>query len=74
MFILHTYMCSMDVPGAHGGQKRASNPWNWSYNGCELPYGWWELNLGPLQERGNAIGHGDICPDPKLMLFLNSKN
>ena len=27
----HIYMCTVCVPDAHRGLKRASGPWNWSY-------------------------------------------
>lgn len=32
MIILPACMCLYYVmPGAHGGQKKVSDPWNWSY-------------------------------------------
>jgi hypothetical protein len=27
-------------------------PWNWSLEGCEIPYEYWELNLSSLEEHG----------------------
>jgi hypothetical protein len=36
----------------HGGQKRAANPLELELeNGCELPCGYWESNLSPLEEQ-----------------------
>lgn len=26
-------------------------PWNWSHRGCDLPCGFWELNVGPLKRQ-----------------------
>lgn len=40
--LLHVYMCTMCVPGAHVGQKKASDPWeNQSYVGINYPVGAW---------------------------------
>ena len=35
--------------------------WNWSYRQCELPYGCWELNPGPLEEQSVLL-----TPEPFL--------
>jgi hypothetical protein len=45
------YLCTTCVPGAYRDQKRASDPLELVTCGYELPCGWWELNLGPLEEQ-----------------------
>ena len=37
------------VPGAKEVRRGHWIPWNWSCGGYELPCGYWESNLGPLQ-------------------------
>ena len=32
-------------------RRESQIPWNWSTDGCELPYECWELNPGPLEEQ-----------------------
>lgn len=32
-------------------KRQCWNPWNWNSDGCELPCGSWEQNLGLLQEQ-----------------------
>lgn len=49
-------------PGTHGGQKRASDPRNWSYSNCELPSGYSESNF---------LNHGAIPPAPASMFVTN---
>lgn len=45
-------MCTLCVPGAQEGQKRTSiTPGTGVTDGCEPPYGYWESNVGPLQEQ-----------------------
>jgi hypothetical protein len=47
MYVHHIYM-----PGAPGGQKRASGHLELRVmDGCELPFRCWEPNLGILQEQ-----------------------
>ena len=51
MFCLYVCLCTTCIPGDLGGQKRALEPLDPGADGCELPYGLWELNLGLLQEQ-----------------------
>jgi hypothetical protein len=45
-------VCVVYVSSAYGDQKRKLEaPETGVTCGCELPYGCWELNLGPLQEQ-----------------------
>lgn len=37
--------------GTHKDLKRYQMPWNYVTGSCELPFGWLELNLGPLLEQ-----------------------
>jgi hypothetical protein len=47
MHVLPVGMWILCVPG---GQKKTQISWNWTVDGCEFPFGYWNLNLGPLQE------------------------
>lgn len=42
------HLFAMCVPGACRGQKRASDLLK--LDGCELPFGCWELNSRPVRE------------------------
>lgn len=44
VLVPHMYMVPVEVRKGH------HRVWNWSYTQCELLYGWWDLNPGPLQE------------------------
>lgn len=45
-------MRTSGMPGIRGDQKRARESLRpGATDGCELPYGCWELNLSPLQEQ-----------------------
>lgn len=46
---LHLFVCSIFLPGAHRGQKRALDALE--LDSRELPGGCWELILGPLKEQ-----------------------
>lgn len=53
------------VPGTPGGQKRGSFPLVTGVtDGYELPYGCWEVNLGPLQEKKGVPNCRAISPAP----------
>lgn len=43
---LHACLCTMSVPDAHEGQKRALDPVELELHGYELPHGFWKQNLG----------------------------
>lgn len=44
----------MHIPGAQYAGKCVRSPGTRAMNGCELPCGYWKLNLGPLQEQAFA--------------------
>ena len=49
---LHAYLCAMHVPDVTKFGREHCIPWDYMglRDGCELPYGFWELNPGPLEE------------------------
>lgn len=55
-FSLHVYLCTMYMPGAHRGQKRASDALELNADRCELSQRCWESNLGPLEEQPGILG------------------
>lgn len=48
MFCLHVCVCSTCVLGACEGKRRSQIPETRVTNSCELLYGYWNLNPGPL--------------------------
>lgn len=45
-------MCSTCMPGACKGKKKSTgSPGTEVMDGCETPYGCWELNLSSLQQQ-----------------------
>jgi hypothetical protein len=44
---MHECLCTMCLPGIHGGQKRVSDPLELGLHtdGCKLPRGYWESIL-----------------------------
>jgi hypothetical protein len=51
-------------PGAGRNQKSVKSPGAGVPEGCELPYGCWELNLGPLQEQQMLSNHQGHLSNP----------
>lgn len=51
MFSLYICLCTACVPGALGGQKRASDSGNGIADSCKHPYGCCELNPDSLKEK-----------------------
>jgi hypothetical protein len=66
LYISRAYMVPMKVGG--GGQS----PWNWSIDNCNCkpPHGYWELNLGPLQEQQVVFTAEPSLQPPFLFLLL----
>lgn len=54
------YVCVPTVCNTCGGQKRALDPRDWSYRGCELPCWCYDWNLGTLQEQLVLLGSEPI--------------
>ena len=50
-FDLYVCLCTRHVPSAYGSQKRSRSPGISAVDGCRPPQGFWELNLGPLEEQ-----------------------
>lgn len=50
-YLSSVYMSNTCVPSAFGGQNKHWIFWNGVPESCELPRGYWELNLGPLREQ-----------------------
>lgn len=48
IYVQHMHAC---MPGGLRGHKRSQITWNWNYGWFKPPGGFWELNLGPVQER-----------------------
>ena len=48
---LHVYLCTVYMPGAFRGQKRASDPLELELTVVVSHYGCWESNPDPLQEQ-----------------------
>lgn len=52
MVYLDVCVCSICVTGDNRGQKRLLNSLETGdTDGCELPWGYWGLNLGPMEEQ-----------------------
>jgi hypothetical protein len=63
---------TMCMPGAQAGQKRASDPVGQDADGCEPPYGYQQLNLGPLQEQQVHLSTEPSLQFLKAMLNVSS--
>lgn len=50
MSFLHPCLCTTCVPGVHRSQKKVLDPFKLELGCCELPCGYWEPNLGLLEE------------------------
>ena len=48
---VYIYVCVVCVSLGPVGLRGCQIPWNWSYDGCELPCRGWELNLIHLEEQ-----------------------
>ena len=51
MFCLHVYLYTTCVPGARGGQKKASDPLELDYRRLRVALWMLAWNLGPLKEQ-----------------------
>ena len=63
-------LCAVCVSGALSGQKRVSDPLELEFNGCELPCGCWELNLGLLEE--HPLSHLSTFPIFSRLTSVNT--
>lgn len=65
----------VDVAGActaHRGQKRGLYPPELEFtDGCEPPYGYQDLNLGPSAKASCTLKHWAIPPEPGFFFFFN---
>lgn len=70
VFSLHVYICTMCMPGAQRGQKRAPDPLTLELDSCEQPCGGWELNCGSLQKHQVLLTTKPLSsPDEPLLLL-----
>lgn len=66
--------CTVYMPGAYRGQKRAPDtPRSRVIDGCELPCDCWDSNQGPLGRVSRVLNHLAISPAPLVYFFVHSR-
>lgn len=59
IYCLHVYLCTMCMPDTHGGQKRASDPLNWSYRQSRVSI--WVVGTGFSKRSWPESGLRELC-------------
>ncbi|KAL6035681.1 hypothetical protein STEG23_021032 [Scotinomys teguina] len=68
---LHIRLCASCVPGAHGDQKRASDPPEPELQMGVSLHGCWESNPGPLEEQPVLVTSETSLQAPDVYLFID---